>query len=78
MELLNAVRAECMTTVNQYAWNTLTNVILKAAELANIEPSGLVVQVHQVYSHVCTTCLQKRKKRENLFLLIIIYYLIYE
>ena len=60
--------------MNQNAWNTLSNVILQATELADIESSRLVVQVHQIDSHVSVLlCL-----KQNLFLLIIIYYFILE
>ena len=60
--------------MNQNAWNTLSYVILQAAELADIESSRLVVQVHQIDSHVSVLlCL-----KQNLFLLIIIYYFILE
>ena len=51
MELLNATSAQSMPTVNQYARNSLTHVILKPAELANVELPGLVVQVHYAVVH---------------------------
>ena len=51
MELLNATSAQSMPTVNQYARNSLPNVILKPAELANVELPGLVVQVHYGVVH---------------------------
>ena len=37
MQLLNAVRAQSMATVDQNSWNTLTNVVLERTELANVE-----------------------------------------
>ena len=43
MQLLNAACAECVPTVDQDAWNSLTYVILEAAERTNIEPPRLIV-----------------------------------
>ena len=51
MELLNAASAERMSTVNQYARDSLPNVILEPTELANVELPGLVVQIHYAVVH---------------------------
>ena len=37
MQLLNAVRAQSMATVDQNAWNAFSNVVLECTELANVE-----------------------------------------
>ena len=60
VQLLNAIRAERVSTMNQNAWNPLSNVILQATELADIESARLIVQVHQIDSHVCTTLLKTK------------------
>ena len=52
VQLLDAVRAESMSAVNQYAWNTFTNVVLERAELAYIELARLVIQIHDVNVHL--------------------------
>ena len=51
MELLNAASAERMTTVNKYARDPLSNVILEPTKLANVELPGLVVQIHYAVVH---------------------------
>ena len=52
VQLLDAVRAESMSAVNQYAWDTFTNVVLERAELADIELTRLVIQIHDVNVHL--------------------------
>ena len=37
MQLLNAVRAQSMATVDQNAWDSFSNVVLERTELANVE-----------------------------------------
>ena len=52
VQLLNAVSAEGVTTVNKYARDSLTHVVLEGAELTDIKATRLVVEVHNlVYVH---------------------------
>ena len=48
VQLLDAVRAQSVAAVNQDARDALSHVVLERAELANVKPAGLVVEVHQV------------------------------
>ena len=43
VQLLDAVRAQSMAAVDQYARDALTHVVLECAELADVEAAGLVV-----------------------------------
>ena len=43
VQLLNAVGAECVPTVDQYARDALAHVILEGAELANVQAARLIV-----------------------------------
>ena len=52
VQLLDAVRAESMSAVNQYAWVTFTNVVLESTERADVELAGLIVQIHDVDVHL--------------------------
>lgn len=46
VQLLNAVRAQSVATVDQYARDALAHVVLESTELADVEAAGLIVQVH--------------------------------
>ena len=48
VKLLNAVRAQSMAAVDQYARDTLTDVVLESTELANVETTRLVVKVPEI------------------------------
>ena len=48
MELLDAARAECVSTVDEYARDTLTNIILECTELAYVQPTRLIIQIDQI------------------------------
>ena len=45
VKMLNAARAESVTTVDQDARNSFANVVLQATELTDVKTAGLVVQV---------------------------------
>ena len=48
VKLLNAVRAQSMAAVDQYARDALTDVVLESTELANVETTRLVVKVPEI------------------------------
>ena len=48
VKLLNAVRAQSMAAVDQYARDAFTDVVLESTELANVETTRLVVKVHEI------------------------------
>lgn len=52
VQLLNTAGAESVPTVDQYARDALAHVILEGAELAYVQAARLVVQVHQIDSHI--------------------------
>jgi len=52
VKLVDAVSAQSVTTVDQDARNTLTHVVLLSAELANVQSSRLIVQVHDARVHL--------------------------
>ena len=43
VQLLDAVRAQSMATMDQDSWNAFANVVLKSTELANVKTTRLVV-----------------------------------
>ena len=51
VKLLNAVRAQSMAAVDQYARDAFTDVVLESTELANVETTRLVVKVHEISRH---------------------------
>ena len=53
VQLVNAVSAQSVTTVNQDSRDALTHVILEAAELANVKAPRLIVQIHDICVHLC-------------------------
>ena len=52
VQLLDAARAESVATVNEYAWDAFTNVVLESTERADVELAGLIVQIHDVDVHL--------------------------
>ena len=48
VKLLNAVRAQSMAAVDQYAGDALTDIVLESTELTNVETTRLVVKVHEI------------------------------
>ena len=46
VELLNAVGAKGVSAVHEDARDPLSDVVLESAELANVEPTRLVVHIH--------------------------------
>ncbi len=52
VQLLDAVGAQGVAAVDQYARNSFAHVVLEAAKLADIESARLIVQIHQVDGHV--------------------------
>ena len=52
VQLLNAIGTKCVSTMDQYARNTFTHVILHATELADIQLTRLIVEIHHIDSHV--------------------------
>ena len=52
VQLLDAARAESVATVNEYAWDAFTNVVLEPTERADVELAGLIVQIHDVDVHL--------------------------
>ena len=61
MELLDAAGAESVTAVDENARDSLPNIILKPAELANVKTARLIVQIHQVGSSLIANHLSSRK-----------------
>ena len=51
MKLMDAVRAQGVPAVDQDAWDALADVVLESAELADVKPARLIVQVHDVGVH---------------------------
>ncbi len=52
VQLLDAVRAESVSTVHQDAGDSLAHIVLEGAELTNVKSTGLVVEVHQGGTHL--------------------------
>jgi len=52
VQLLNAVGAQGVAAVHQYARNALAHVVLEGAKLADVETTRLVVEVHDLVAHV--------------------------
>jgi hypothetical protein len=46
MQLLNAVSAQSVTTVDEYAGDALSNIVLEGTKLADIKTTRFVVEVH--------------------------------
>ena len=55
VQLLDAASAESVPAVDEYAWDTFSNVVLECAEGTDVELTGLVVQVHDVNVHLALT-----------------------
>eukprot|EP00354_Favella_ehrenbergii_P000882 CAMPEP_0170464500 /NCGR_PEP_ID=MMETSP0123-20130129/9204_1 /TAXON_ID=182087 /ORGANISM="Favella ehrenbergii, Strain Fehren 1" /LENGTH=247 /DNA_ID=CAMNT_0010730179 /DNA_START=573 /DNA_END=1314 /DNA_ORIENTATION=- len=51
VQLLNAVRAEGVAAVDQDARDALAHVVLESAELTDVQPARLIIQIHQVDAH---------------------------
>ena len=51
VQLLDAVGAQGVAAVNQYARDALSHIVLQSAELTDVKAARLVVQVHQVDAH---------------------------
>lgn len=48
VQLLDAVRAQSVAAVDQNTGDSFADVVLKSAELADIQAARLVVKIHQV------------------------------
>ena len=57
VKLRDAVSAQCVPTVDQDARDALTNVVLEAAELADVKTTRLVVEVHLGCAHIASLLL---------------------
>jgi len=49
VQLLDAARAEGVAAVDKYARDAFSHVVLECAELANIQSTRLIVQIHQIH-----------------------------
>ena len=49
VQFADAIRTERVSTVNEDSGNSLSNVVLETTELANVEPSWLVVQLDDIH-----------------------------
>ena len=46
MQLIQALRTESVTAMNQYAWNSLAHIEPVSAVVAEVEATGLVVRLN--------------------------------
>ena len=49
MQLLDAIGAQGVATMNKDAGDSLAHVVLQSAELTDVKASGLIVQIHYVH-----------------------------
>lgn len=69
VKMLNAIGADCMTTMHKYTRDSFTHVKLATAELAYIKATRLVIEVH----NLCVAHFDLMKSLEKVVKLIINY-----